>query len=683
MNNKYISQLEIEKIRKWLLTIDLDDANITEVERQVYEALFKSVERSPWYPGNIAPLAEPGNITELVNAPINGVNTQIYEYAQRVDNSHNWLVDINNALKAELESVERSVGLASSSIQDISFVKGDELTEFEWISDSFNTSSFIDKSASTVLVDSNYGVVSLLPTQYEKITNFTVRLDNAANSKSFPGCNLLVLDIPDVGNVNNEPKVTLETTNSRDVANMLDNDPATWFEIERNYIYPEQRVIRKGRAFVADSTGKIEKVLGVTGNHDWKVQVQWPGDSNVQQSDDGSGRYIAEFVSLDSVNDMEIKPNPVINKDYNCTLVFDVIFNDPVEISAIRLSPYVRKGSSNISIVEIVATVDSLQQPLVLAKDTLLTTTNNSSTKIEKYIDRHTGSQERGVLLGVPTNRKVSKIRVHLEGKPYRTKLAHPFGEVQQERRSERRYGFFSSVDRETFWSRVPVFKNPPQLISRNVKTKTQGTTMPIGLDNVPTKGNVSTDGSHDGPFSFLSGTAKDSLKANAAYTSNPFAAIGLNIAGDLAASLLQFGSFSRTFTVLDQRVGYDIFDGFRSAVSLRDFSVEKVVYAEIGTLRTIKRRFARPVSRIGLFVEEDIPDEWGTGEWIQYFLSVDGVNWTPIKKLSDNQLESSYVPPNPTREIYLQAIFKRNPSDKHRTPQLKNYALKGLPLTI
>lgn len=683
MNYKYTSEQEVQKIRKWFRGVDLKNAFIPEVERQIYEALFGSVKQAPWSPAKIAPLAQPGNISELVSPNINGVNQEIFRVSVRTDSLYDWLSDFNNALKAEIETVERSVSVASDSIRDVAFINGDDISDFDWISDSFNTSAFVDKSASTVFVDTNYGMVGLLPEEYEKVGGFEVVLDNEANKNTFPGCNLLILDVPNVGNTNDEPKVTLETTNSRDLENMLDDDPLTWFEVERNFIPPEQKMVRKGRAFVTDSSGTLQNVLGVTADYDWRVFVQWPGSQSADQGADGKGRYLAEFVTVDSVNEVDTKPDPNVNRDYQARLVFDCILATPVELSAVRVAPFTRTGAPNISVNKILVTVEGLQEPILIVQDQQLTTTGASNTKIEKYIDRNTGSQSKGALYGIPTNRKVSKIRFEFSAKPYKVRLAHPFGEVQQERRSERKYLFVSSVDREVFWQRVPVFQSPPQLISRAVKTGVTGSLLNTSSTNLPNVGNVSTDGSHDGPLSFLSDSVTSAAGSVGLTTSNPFAAILLNVGTNLLGSLMNVGSFSRTFTVLDQKVGYDVFDGYRASIAIRDLSLEKVKYKSSGVLRSVKRSFPRRVSKIGLFVEEVVPEEWGTGNWIKYFISIDGVNWSPIEKLSGNNATGMYTPPSPVRDVYFQAVFTGNSSDPNRTAWLRNVALRGLPAGI
>ena len=141
------------------------------------------------------------------------------------------------------------------------------------------------------------------------------------------------------------------------------------------------------------------------------------------------------------------------------------------------------------------------------------------------------------------------------------------------------------------------------------------------------------------------------------------------------------FFAVDKSANVLEARIGYDIFKGHRAAVGIRDITLLKVVYTNESIIQSTKREFSGPVSKIGLFVDEYIPEHWGAGNWITYFISTDGTEWKAIPKLTDSTLEKSLVLTNPTKFVYFKAVIKGNSADPFHSPQLKHYALQGLPV--
>ncbi len=101
---------------------------------------------------------------------------------------------MNNMLKSEAESVDKVVTDATDAVQDLSVITAKENTNFYWISDSFNNNLFVDKSSTTILVDTDYGQVKLTPVTLEVINDFEISVDRE-NSRGIPGCNLLILNL--------------------------------------------------------------------------------------------------------------------------------------------------------------------------------------------------------------------------------------------------------------------------------------------------------------------------------------------------------------------------------------------------------------------------------------------------------------------------------------------------------
>jgi hypothetical protein len=146
---------------------------------------------------------------------------------------------------------------------------------------------------------------------------------------------------------------------------------------------------------------------------------------------------------------------------------------------------------------------------------------------------------------------------------------------------------------------------------------------------------------------------------------------------GDLVSSLF---SYSHEDAIIDGKQGYDIFKGWRAGLGIRELDIMRMTFKESGTFYSKKRTFSKPVTRIGLFVDESIPEGWETGDWLTYYISLDGTTWVPLPKLTETTLERAFTPPNPVTEVYFRCDIKGNPGDKYRSPTLNHYTLSGLP---
>ena len=690
MLEKFLQNNKAENIRRWINSVNLDSADILNTEKEIYSALKKANRRQSWQATPVAPLAEPVDMTALVGDLFNGANQEIGYHIGRVDDFYTWLADTNNVLKAELESVEKLVTQATDDIQDISIVIGDENKNFYWVSDSFNNTTFVDSNASTSLVDTDYGAALLGAVELRTISSLTANI-NREITNGIPGANLYIVNPGTRGN-NAEPQPILEATDSRNFGSILDSDPSSWFEIERNFIPPRQKIkMQFGRAFTYTESGEEKDVREITKNYDWTANVQWP-DGYQDSGPDGKGLPLAEWRNLDTENPMlgSSASNNLLNTD--AVLGIDLSLRNPTSLSYIRILPFTREDSSPITIKNL--EVYSGENAITVARDIELGS-NRSTTKLQREILRRTGPQTTGSLLAIPTDRDITDIKIVLTSPPAKVKngFAHIFKDVLTEYRTERNHLLWRTADQWKDWSRRGYNENVPQFTTSSSRPGLVGTLLDAA--NVAySLGRTIKANDASKPLPTPSTAAKQgvnavigdkaikltgSLGSAGAWLGKTVPVLGAVLALDNLVG--GFFAVDKSANVLEARIGYDIFKGHRAAVGIRDITLLKVVYTNESIIQSTKREFSGPVSKIGLFVDEYIPEHWGAGNWITYFISTDGTEWKAIPKLTDSTLEKSLVLTNPTKFVYFKAVIKGNSADPFHSPQLKHYALQGLPV--
>jgi hypothetical protein len=682
MLERFSQNNQAENIRRWLEDVDLSSADILQTEREIYAALTKANKKDYWLATPVAPLAEPVDMNALVGDLFTGANQEILYHVGRMDDFYSWLSETNNVLKSEIESVEKAVTQATDDIQDISIVIGDENRNFYWVSDSFNNNTYVDLTKSSCLVDTDYGMVTLGPKQLQAITDFEALIDRQT-TKGIPGANLYIVNPGKFGIATKEPEPTLEKTDTRNFGTIFDLDPSSWFEVERNFIPPTQKLKMQGRAFVYSESGEEKNVKEVTADLDWTAIVEWP-DGYQDGGPDGKGKSLVEWRNLEkesSVLSQAISQlvGPQTGTDLNpdACLAFNLNLKVPTSLSAIKLLPFIRDDGAPITIQSLDVVADG--NIISVAKDIELGT-NRSTTRLQREILRRTGVQLVGSVFSIPTDRDISEIRVVLTSKPISTKhgFGHIFKDVLTEYRTERNHVLWRSVNKWKDWGRVKYNENVPKLTSSYSRPAIVGTLMGAGQAAHV----LGTAWNSAAAAAKLAGTAfkvGGTLGSAGAWLGRAVPWIGAILALDQLVG--GFFSINKSSAVLEAKVGFDVFKGHRSAVGLRDVTLVKTIYENESVVQSIKREFPGYVSKIGLFVDEYIPEHWGAGDWITYYVSVDGTNWKSIPKLADSTLEKSLVLPEPTKTIFFRAIIKGNGSDTYHTPQLRHYALQGLPV--
>lgn len=714
MIQQYLNDNRAQNFRRWLNTIDLSSADILGTESAIYEALLKSRRRTRWAYWPIADLAEPVDLDALVGDLLTGSYQEIRFQAHRLDNLFSWISDTNNLLKADLETIEGLVVQATDDMREMSLVTIDETQDFFWISDTFNSTTFIDLNNSNALVDVDYGQVSLSPQTVETVRGWDVVVDTQ-ETVGLPGVNMLVLNLKPEGE-EGEPIPTFENSATANIANILDGDPSTWFEVERNFVRPRQRVIQLGRAYVASSSGEEQSVREITKDLDWEVIVQWPDQP---KSIEGNRVLLAEFKNLDtgtadiaplvrqsrstftqgqseSERTFDISQSPISKnneKTDNVRLVFEIRLSSPQPFSLIKLLPFIREGQQLV-LKNIQVFADGVWFDII---NDVIVGSNTSNSVITQQIGRRTGAQTSGVLYSVPSDRDIEKIRVTLESAPIPVDqgLAHPFREVYEKIRREKRFFGARSVRKRYRWRRVPATQGPRFLKSEKESGNPFGSIAPfveatLGLAaavrSLNTAGQPRGPGGTAGQVGGLLEGLGEGLKnlggkglaSAGAFLGNLGAiGVGVGLIGDVAKTL--FGS-KKTITVEDERSGWDVFSGWRASIGIRDLQLLKVVYQEESVLQTRKLTFNGPVSMIGLFTEESVPEGWGPGDWVSYFISTDGNTFVPIQTLKSVTLDKSYRPSTPVTNVWIRIILRGNPEDPFRSPLVKHITLQGLP---
>lgn len=597
--------------------VDLNSADVNATETGIYSALTATLANTRWSAYPIAPLASPVNLSDLFGDMFNGANQEMQYHAQRIDNIYTNLVSINNVLKSGLSGIESTLTNAAATIQTLSSQTINQAQAYYWVSDNFNSTAYINTSETTALIDTDYGQVSLNASSTTDITNFTISVDYV-NTNGIPGCNLEVLDAVTNSDPSTPPQVTLNTSNTINLSNMFDNDPTTWFEIERNFIPPVQNMTMQDRAWIAGN-GQPEDVIAVTLNLDWLVTITWPNYTN--DGPNGAGIPVAEF--LDSTKTTE---------DTSVNFIFTLTLSTPQQLSFINMLPYSRNGETIIlnSIQVLVGT-----QWFTIATNTVLGT-NVNTTVLQNTILNQIGTQTTGSLFTVPTTQPVSQVKVNLSSTPVPVPygMAHAFQDEEQSFRTQRNYLFFDSVDKWTAWGRIPISTTPT-----NVNTDT--------VPSFPGEGLVTG---------------------------------GLS---DVLNSIIPGGLFGveHSQTVIADVKGFDVFNGTRASVGIRDMGLSLIQYGTQATLQSIELKFTGNVTNIGLIASQSIPETWGAGNWIDFYISEDGSTWIQIQPLTDTTIQNTYTTSKPLDTCYFKAVFNGNSSDVNHSAILSNYALFGVPV--
>jgi hypothetical protein len=157
---------------------------------------------------------------------------------------------------------------------------------------------------------------------------------------------------------------------------------------------------------------------------------------------------------------------------------------------------------------------------------------------------------------------------------------------------------------------------------------------------------------------------------------------------------------------------GMDIFDGWRYCIGIKDINIYNYQFAEKSEMITKPFTTTKPIKEVSLYANEVIPEVFTqdllkANDWIQYFISIDDINWHRIAPMHQQPIAGNDdFPPKIYRinskeviedkvehplygyiytdaDVYgirLKAIFSRPTSitnSSNYTPILEDYSLR------
>jgi len=474
MLSRFFEDAKVENAKRWFGEIDLTNADISQVEDSINEALVRSKNRPQWQPEPIAPYAEPINLDELIGDHFRGAYDELAYQADRTTNIYTAINQTNNVWKAELEGVEKAITEASDALQSITFAVTDDPKKYYWLSDTFNSSTFID-SKSTVLVDTDYGNCTLPITSFKNINfNATVDTTQAISDQILPGAPLLILGVTygthgtakgkkqmkadyldaSIADSGRDPQVTLEGADTINLASLNDADPSSWFEVEKNWIPKNQPVVNQGVSWVYNTSGTKKNILeqGVTKGLDWEIYTQWPNSTECNK------------VSLATFEE-DVQTGTSLNKAICLNII--ITPETPVALSMLDIKPFIRynvsKEAPEITIDSIIAVSENNE--IEIAKGVKLGS-NTSATKMEAEVLRRTGYQTTGSVFFMPTDRLISSIKIKLSSNAVTVDkgLAHPWKAKKYKYKfSQSVLGITTSSHTDIYWQRESIWGSAPE----------------------------------------------------------------------------------------------------------------------------------------------------------------------------------------------------------------------------
>lgn len=98
-------------------------------------------------------------------------------------------------------------------------------------------------------------------------------------------------------------------------------------------------------------------------------------------------------------------------------------------------------------------------------------------------------------------------------------------------------------------------------------------------------------------------------------------------------------------------RKSIDVFSGWRYAIGIRDINIMSYQFAEKSELISTKYTSTKPIKEVMLYANEKIPEAFlgdltKANDWIQYFISIDDVNWHQITPVHQHATTKTEIPP-------------------------------------
>jgi hypothetical protein len=544
-----------------------------------------------------------------------------------------WLRDTLNRELGETSAIGSIIKQVKNKVSTYQLFSSDSDAKFLWASDSFTSLENINPQATTSYIDTSAGVAMLGVTSLDSIISYVKKISiDHGNSVGMPGNNSVITSVggpvsPDEKNP--EPQAILEgrTDLHAQVANMFDSQANTWTEWEQVYIPRKQKCESIGTAWKYNKAGQeidvLDKTKDKTGEPaGWRKFVQWPGSSDWDRNPpENKGYFIANF-----------------DKENNAKLIFTLELDEPRKLSTVTLSPQLLGG-----VYPIVRDLSiSLEGPdsysRSIARNVYLTEKLN-----ESLTSSRAGVPEKnytGIGIFTVPDEKVKYITFSLEADGSYIPLLglghHYYYQVIQ-KRSELSIVFIHLVSYSTWTERLP---NPDE-----------------GVQAGSSKGDLSAIGEIAG---YIFGGPMGSVIGSV---------VGSLIGTDVSTKILRAGD------------AYDIFDGTRSAIGIKDIDLSVREYSPQSIIVSTPYRFPKELDSVSLISTDQIPEGWDTStEWISYEISTDGNTWTHITPQNKGTSKDTVVPVS-GNSITVRITMRRPEDSINESPVLLNYALKCLPL--
>ena len=645
-------------------SIDLTNGDFYKLQSDLTQAYYNQFKVTDSQLDLIPKTAELGSVSEFLYPSLDKINQVLSKSTKRLDESYSALAKLNNQTSSKIESVTTllnkfKINLASSIATDFG-------VEGLIVSDNFKTDALININQSTGLLDTSEGVLSLPITFYSTVDNLKLVVDRDL-TKGNPGSYSEISNLDFSRGVSKQPLVSYYPI-SKDISGLADAQANTWFELERVFVPPTQKVTQIERAYIASEVGIVQNVKKITQDFDWKISVSWDGETSEEKE-------LVEFIDPDFTK-----------QSLNTELVMSLQLAVPTKLSFINIKPLFKQSNQ-----------------ILLRKLEVLT--NNKWVTVQTDIDLSStnglnkllvaGLTSDGYTTQVPLDTEVQEVKFHFIGGVYLTKfgIAHSFKDVYNERRTERNHGLWRTADTWQEWGRVPVSSFVPKFTSESQPNKLVGTLINVGSTITGANGAINSLAGNksglvgkgiptaQGTAIFGSKTQQAIVGSSALNSLNTLAStispyvVGLQALDQIVGGLFQV---DKSVTLLDTKTGYDVFKAYKSSVTLREIILGNINYGDKAIFISKPLMFVKPVTRVALFPEEDIPSSWPEGNYTSYSVSNDGLNWIPISKnstLSDGYVEFT----EPTKQVFYRAEIVGFTEDTHTSVKIKNIVIQGL----
>lgn len=586
----------------------------------------------------VVPDFRPGELPmrSMIEDPLFAAENDIIIGWDQINNIREKLKNLYNLQRSEVQGLINLIGTVQNKTSVFQLFTSDSENNFLWSSDSFVSLEKINQSETTAFIDTVAGVALNKVLSLSSLNGniIELKIDKQA-CIGLPGTNMLISKELGISNPDQNPEPQVELEGAIDlhsnISYIFDGNSDTWLDWESIYIPKIQKVKKIGTAYISDTSGEDKDVDKITGEKGWgwRKFVQWPGESEWDRGLNGLGFPIADFINRNIAK-----------------LVFTIKLNSIQKISTIKIVPRIVGGV--YPIVRAILVSNDGEHWAEVAKDVFLTEKLNESLSSSKA-----GVPEgnyAGVGIWNVEHEGIQFIKFSIESSGFyipNIGLGHQFYFKVEQFRKEQHFLFVTEVRHWTEETRLP---NPDQGIAAGnssgvaVDGKTLGTAIGAGLGSIV-----------PGVGTLLGG------------------AIG-NVIGGL------FGGKTDS-TILRQGSAYDIFYGERSPISIRDIDISIRQYDTESQIVSVGHFFSQPLDSVSIISTENIPNQWDhSQEWIQFFVSKNGHDWTYIIPQNRSKGKNDVVFVNGTQIVYVKIVLKRPSSKPQESASLLNYAIKALP---